>query len=122
MATHLNPYLSFRDNARAGDGVLPVGVRRRADAQHVRRVPRQRGPRRGGQDHARAARHARTASSSWAPTRPTAMELAASSNISVSLSGEDEAELRGYWDKLADGATITVPAGEGARGATRSAC
>ena len=25
------------------------------------------------------------------------------------LSGQDEAELRGYWEMLADGATITMP-------------
>jgi len=30
-------------------------------------------------------------------------------NSSVSLSGEDDAELRGYWDKLIDGGTVTVP-------------
>lgn len=30
-------------------------------------------------------------------------------NISVSLSGDDDAELRGYWEKLSDGATVTVP-------------
>jgi len=31
------------------------------------------------------------------------------SPISVSLSGEDEAELRAWWDKLSDGAEITAP-------------
>lgn len=30
-------------------------------------------------------------------------------NISISLSGDDEPELRGYWDKLSDGATIVEP-------------
>ena len=30
-------------------------------------------------------------------------------NFSVSLSGEDEAELRGYWDKLVVGGSVTVP-------------
>jgi PhnB protein len=30
-------------------------------------------------------------------------------NISVSLSGDDDTELRGYWEKLSDGATVTVP-------------
>ncbi|MEU6530717.1 VOC family protein [Streptomyces sp. NPDC046928] len=30
-------------------------------------------------------------------------------NISVSLSGDDEPELRGYWEKLSDGATVSVP-------------
>jgi PhnB protein len=29
--------------------------------------------------------------------------------ITVSLSGDQEAELRGYWDKLAQGASITMP-------------
>ncbi|MFH0518112.1 VOC family protein [Streptomyces sp. M41] len=29
--------------------------------------------------------------------------------MSVSLSGDDDAELRGYWEKLAEGATVTVP-------------
>ena len=40
---------------------------------------------------------------------PTGMEFSPGGNVSVSLSGEDEAELRGYWDKLAEGATITMP-------------
>lgn len=30
-------------------------------------------------------------------------------NISVSLSGDDDAELRGYWEKLSDGGHVTVP-------------
>jgi PhnB protein len=34
------------------------------------------------------------------------------SPISVSLSGEDEAELRGWWDKLSVGAEITAPFGQ----------
>jgi PhnB protein len=33
----------------------------------------------------------------------------AESSISISLSGDDEAELRGYWDKLVEGATVAVP-------------
>jgi PhnB protein len=40
---------------------------------------------------------------------PSSMELTVGNNFSVSLSGDDEAELRGYWDKLADGATVTMP-------------
>ncbi|MFI6012771.1 VOC family protein [Streptomyces sp. NPDC051243] len=30
-------------------------------------------------------------------------------NIAVSLSGDDDAELRGYWEKLSAGAQVTVP-------------
>jgi PhnB protein len=29
--------------------------------------------------------------------------------ITISLSGDDEAELRGYWDGLSDGGTVTLP-------------
>ncbi len=31
------------------------------------------------------------------------------SNIAVSLSGDDDTELRGYWEKLSDGGTVSVP-------------
>lgn len=37
---------------------------------------------------------------------PTSMHYNPGTNISVSLSGDNEEELKGYWDKLSDGATI----------------
>jgi PhnB protein len=40
---------------------------------------------------------------------PSAMGSPASSGFSISLSGDDEAELRRYWDRLAEGGTITQP-------------
>ena len=40
---------------------------------------------------------------------PSSMELAEGSSITISLSGDDDAELRGYWDKLAEGGTVTMP-------------
>jgi PhnB protein len=40
---------------------------------------------------------------------PAGMERAPGGPHSMSLSGDDEAELRGYWDKLSDGGTITMP-------------
>ena len=40
---------------------------------------------------------------------PDAMDLTVGSNVSVSLSGEDHAELSGYWDRLSEGGTVTVP-------------
>jgi len=40
---------------------------------------------------------------------PNQMPYNPGDNYSVSLSGEDEAELRGFWDRLADGGTVTVP-------------
>jgi PhnB protein len=40
---------------------------------------------------------------------PNHMEYQPGSNFSMSLSGEDEAQLRGYFDKLADGGTVIQP-------------
>ena len=39
----------------------------------------------------------------------TGWEYVSGKNVSMSLSGEDETELRGYWDKLADGSTVEQP-------------
>lgn len=43
---------------------------------------------------------------------PERMPYNPGDTMSVSLSGEDEAELRGYWDGLADGATVLQPLDE----------
>ena len=40
---------------------------------------------------------------------PPGMSFQPGTNIAVSLSGDDEGELRGYWDKLADGGQVTLP-------------
>ena len=40
---------------------------------------------------------------------PNSMELPTSSSVTVSLSGDDEAELTGYWNKLVEGGTIAMP-------------
>jgi PhnB protein len=40
---------------------------------------------------------------------PNSMDYQRGTNFAVSLSGTDEPELRGYWDKLAGGGTVTMP-------------
>ncbi|MEU3280372.1 VOC family protein [Streptomyces antibioticus] len=40
---------------------------------------------------------------------PPGMEQTAGDNFSVSLSGDDDAELRGWWEKLSAGGTVSVP-------------
>ena len=40
---------------------------------------------------------------------PPGTEHSPGNNIAVSLSGTDADELRGYWQKLSDGGTVTVP-------------
>ena len=52
---------------------------------------------------------------------PAAMEYKPQAGVAVSLSGDDEATLRGYWEKLSGGGTLIMPF-EKAPWATRSAC
>jgi PhnB protein len=40
---------------------------------------------------------------------PPGMERSAGDTISLSVSGDDADELRGYWEKLSDGGTVTMP-------------
>ncbi|MFF3348281.1 VOC family protein [Streptomyces sp. NPDC002779] len=40
---------------------------------------------------------------------PPGTEKHTENNFSVSLSGDDEAELRGYWEKLSEGGQVAVP-------------
>ncbi len=40
---------------------------------------------------------------------PSHMEFQAGARISLTLNGDDEALLRGYWDKLSEGSAVTVP-------------
>ena len=40
---------------------------------------------------------------------PPGMDTSPGNNITISLSGEDGDELRGYWDKLSDGGNVMMP-------------
>ena len=40
---------------------------------------------------------------------PIKMEYRPGTNFSMSLSGDDEAQLRGYFEKLAEGGSVTMP-------------
>lgn len=108
MPTRLNPYLSFRDNAREAmqfyqtvfGGELTVSTFAEFQASED---PAEK------DKVMHASLDAPGGLSLMASDTPNAMELPAGSNITISLSGEDEAELRGYWDKLSDGGQIGMP-------------
>jgi PhnB protein len=108
MTVRLNPYLSFRDNAREAmsfyesvfDGELTVSTF--ADF-HASDDPAE-------QDK---VMHSMLETPDglvlMAADTPNAMEYRPQSGVSVSLSGDDEATLRGYWDRLSEGGTVTMP-------------
>lgn len=107
--TTLNPYISFKDNARAamefyqqalgGDlqvmtfGDMPGMVEDEAEKSLVM--------------------HAMLTTPDglvlMGSDTPAHMEYQAPQGVSVSLSGSDEAALRAIWATLAEGATVTLP-------------
>jgi PhnB protein len=40
---------------------------------------------------------------------PQGMDYSPGTNVSISLSGDDTDELHGYWEKLSEGGTVSVP-------------
>ncbi|KQR10962.1 VOC family protein [Cellulomonas sp. Leaf334] len=108
MATHLNPYLSFRDDARQAmefyHSVFGGELTMSTFAEfHVSEDPAE----------ADKLMHANLSTPGglilMGADTPNSQERAETSNISVSLSGEDETELQGYWDGLSAGGTVAVP-------------
>ncbi|KQO63112.1 VOC family protein [Curtobacterium sp. Leaf261] len=108
MPTTLNPYLGFRDTARTAlefyhsvfGGELTLST---FGDLHASEDPAEQDKIMHGQ--------LRTAGGLvlMASDTPSGMGLREGSSISVSLSGEDEPELRRYWDGLSAGATIIEP-------------
>lgn len=108
MPTRLNPYLSFRDQAREAmefyrsvfGGELTVSTF--AEYQMAQDPSEQD-----------KVMHSQLVTPGglvlMAADTPAAMPLPGGSDITVSLSGEDDGELRGYWDGLTEGATIAQP-------------
>lgn len=108
MPTHLNPYLSFRDDARQAmefyQSVLGGDLTMSTFAEfHVSDDPAE----------ADKLMHANLSTPGglilMGADTPNTQERAETSNIAVSLSGEDETELQRYWDGLSAGGTVTVP-------------
>jgi PhnB protein len=53
---------------------------------------------------------------------PNSMDYTQGTNYAISLSGEDEVELRGYWQKLSADGTVTVPLNQAPWGDTFGMC
>ncbi len=108
MSTQLAPYLGFKDTAREAmdfyRSVLGGEVTRSTFAEfQVSEDPAE-------QD--KIMHSVLTTPSGlvlMAADTPNSMEFSPGTNHAVSLSGDDEKQLRGYWDGLTQGGTVTVP-------------
>lgn len=106
MATRLNPYLNFNGNAREAmthyqsvlGGELTVSTYGEFQM--------------GGDSESGKVMHAELAGGGltlMGADTPDGMEYSTGSNFAVALFGDDEPELRGYFDGLAEGGTVTLP-------------
>ena len=108
MATRLNPYLGFRDNAsEAMDFYHSVFGGELTKSTF--------GEFQASQDPAEKDKimHSQLLTDSgyalMAADTPNGMSYSPGDTFAVSLSGDDEDELRRYWDGLSDGAQVTMP-------------
>ncbi|MDO1480121.1 VOC family protein [Rhodococcus ruber] len=108
MTTRLNPYISFRDNARQAMEFYRSVFGGELDLSTFAEMHASDDP--SEQDK---IMHSMLASPNglvlMAADTPDQMSHNPGDNISISLSGDDEAELRGYWDKLSEGGTVAMP-------------
>jgi PhnB protein len=108
MSVILNPYISFKDSARQAitfyesvfGGELTISTF--ADL-HAEVQP----------DELELVMHSQLTAPNglvlMCSDTPAHMEYNPGNNISVSLSGDEEDVLTGYWNKLLDGGTMVVP-------------
>jgi PhnB protein len=106
--TRLNPYISFKNNAREamdfyhsvfggnltlntyGDGGMSEDPSEADKLMH-------------------AMLEAENGLVLMGADTPNSMTVTQGDNISISLSGEDDGELRGYWEKLTEGGQVVQP-------------
>ncbi len=108
MRTRLNPYLGFRGTARQAmefyQSMFGGGLAMNTYAEFQ-----------ASQDPAEADKimHAMLDAGPdlllMGSDTPPGMPFDSGSRISVSLSGDDESTLRGYWDALSGSGTVTMP-------------
>jgi PhnB protein len=108
MQSQLNPYLSFKDNTREAmefyrtvfGGKLEVSTFK---DYHASQVP--------SEDNLimHSVLEAENGITFMASDTPNRMEYRAGTNMSMSLSGDHEAELKAYFEKLSSGGMVTMP-------------
>ena len=109
MSSRLNPYISFRDNAREAMEFY----RSVFGGELAMSTFGEGGGAAAGSPDADKIMHAMLETDHdftlMGADTPQGMEYSPGSAISISLSGDDADELRGYWQKLSGAGQVTMP-------------
>jgi PhnB protein len=117
MPSQLNPYLNFRDNTREAmefyrsvlGGKLVMNTFK---DYHASQDPSE------DDKIMHSVLETENGMTIMAADTPNSMEYKPGTNFGLSLSGDDEAELTAYYERLAAGGTVTMPLAKAAWGDT----
>jgi len=108
VPTRLNPYLNFRDSTREAMEFYKTVFGGELQMQTFKEFNASEDP-----SEADKIMHSQLEAENgivfMAADTPNSMEYRQGTNMNMSLSGDDEAELSGYFEKLSDGGTIQMP-------------
>jgi PhnB protein len=108
MPSKLNPYLNFRNNTREAMEFYKTVFGGKLELNTFKDYSASQDP---SEDDKimHSVLYAPNGIEFMAADTPDRMEYKPGSNFGMSLSGEDENELKGYYEKLSAGGTVTMP-------------
>ena len=108
MQTRLNPYLNFKDNTREAMKFYQTVFGGNLELNTFKEFNASQDP---SEDNKimLSMLEAENGITFMAADTPNSMEYKPGTNLSISLSGYDETELRGYFEKLSAGGTVLEP-------------
>jgi PhnB protein len=108
MQSKLNPYLSFKDNTREAMEFYRTVFGGKLQSSTFKEYNASQDP---SEDNLimHSELDADNGITIMASDTPNRMEYRPGNNMSMSLSGDNEAELKGYFEKLSAGGMVTMP-------------
>jgi len=108
MQSKLNPYINFKDNTREAMEFYRTVFGGKLNISTFKEFHASQDP---GEDNLimHSVLEADNGITIMASDTPDRMEYRPGTNMSISLSGDNEAELKAYFEKLSAGGTITMP-------------
>lgn len=108
MQSKLNPYLSFKENTREAMEFYRTIFGGKLDVSTFKDYHASQDP---SEDNMimHSVLEAENGITIMASDTPNRMEYRAGTNLSMSLSGDNEAELKAYFEKLSAGGMVTMP-------------